>query len=115
MRWPPDCSSDLCSSDLDFSDKNIEFIEFIFRPHPDYEDIGTDAELIIDLGQISEDVIPNGRLNSEDGLPISASSQVTTDAWGRIPTLQPNNARDIDEQTQDQKSTRLNSSHVAMS
>ena len=85
---------------VDFSDKNIEFIEFIFRPHPDYEDIGTDAELIIDLGQISEDVIPNGRLNSEDGLPISASSQVTTDAWGRIPTLQPNNALDIDEQTQ---------------
>src|SRR5690625_7937372 len=84
MRWPPDCSSDLCSSDLDFSDKNIEFIEFIFRPHPDYEDIGTDAELIIDLGQISEDVIPNGRLNSEDGLPISASKIGRASCRGRV-------------------------------
>src|SRR5690625_8009895 len=100
MRWPPDCSSDLCSSDLDFSDKNIEFIEFIFRPHPDYEDIGTDAELIIDLGQISEDVIPNGRLNSEDRLPISASSQVTTDACARIPPLQPNHALALAAQTE---------------
>ncbi len=43
--------------------ENIEFIEFWLN----VEKASPDAKIYIDLGQISEDVIPNGILNTEDG------------------------------------------------
>src|SRR5690606_24351380 len=60
----------------DFTLKNIEFVEFVFRPFAenDAEDAGLDAKLYVDLGDISEDVIPNQRLNTEDGLSTTSAS-----------------------------------------
>jgi cell surface protein SprA len=83
----------------DFSLQNIEFIELIFRPHSEAGDAGEEAELIFDLGQISEDVIPNGRLNSEDGLCTGTFDAASLDAWGRIPRCTPNNAVDTNNDT----------------
>ena len=53
----------------DFGLKNIEFVEFIIRPfaeNPDNE-AGADAVMYLDLGSISEDILPDERLNQEDG------------------------------------------------
>ncbi|MFN3427051.1 MAG: cell surface protein SprA [Candidatus Thermochlorobacter sp.] len=74
-------------------DANVEFIEFWFK----YEALETGAgndigNLYLDLGIISEDVIPNGRLNTEDGMPISSDpngqndnpNDIGRDAYGRF-------------------------------
>ena len=94
----------LPESYTDFDVQNVEFVEFIFKPYPEnvQEDAGEDAKLYLDLGTISEDVIPNRRLNAEDGLTISGASDRDFDAWGRLPGGQENSAIDIDgNRTQD--------------
>jgi cell surface protein SprA len=52
----------------DFTLQNVEFVEFIVKVYPEEGGIDPDAKLYVDLGSISEDVLPNGVLNSEDGL-----------------------------------------------
>ncbi|MEZ4702647.1 MAG: cell surface protein SprA [Rhodothermales bacterium] len=75
----------------DFNLKNIEFVEFIVRVFPDGQsDAGPDAKLFVDLGSISEDVLPNGNLNNEDGLS-TATLGSAPDAWGRLPSVTPDN------------------------
>jgi len=78
----------------DFSLQNVEFVEFIFRPFPEGGDAGADAKLYLNLGNISEDVVPNGRLNSEDGLSSSFREE-DLDIWGRTPSGQTNEAIDV--------------------
>ncbi len=52
----------LSSTANNLTDQNIEFMEFWVK----LIDTPPDASLYIDLGLISEDVIPNNRLNTED-------------------------------------------------
>ncbi len=52
----------------DFSVQNVEFVEFIVKVYPQNGEVSDDAMLYLDLGTISEDVVPNERLNTEDGL-----------------------------------------------
>ncbi len=52
----------LSSSASNLVEEHIEFIEFWMHINKAPQD----AKLIVDLGQISEDVIPNGELNTED-------------------------------------------------
>lgn len=49
-----------------FNDQNIEYIEFVFRSYGNQNN--PNAKLFVDLGTISEDVIPDGRRNTERGL-----------------------------------------------
>ena len=73
----------------DFNLKNIEFVEFIMRPFTEgVPDAGPDAKLFVNLGFISEDIIPNGKLNNEDGLSISTVG-TPPDQWGRTPSVVP--------------------------
>ncbi len=83
----------------DFGDKNIEFIEFVFRPFPENEpsDAGREAKLYVDIGSISEDVIPNGKLNTEDGLSLSSVSAGDLDVWSRLSRGTQNSAIDVDD------------------
>lgn len=52
----------LSSTANNLVEQNIEFIEFWMK----IDNAPQNAKLYIDLGQISEDVIPNGELNTED-------------------------------------------------
>ena len=72
----------------DFNLKNIDFIEFIVRLFPENQqgDAGPEAKLYVDLGSISEDVVPNGRLNNEDGLQLTSVPPADIDPWGRTPS-----------------------------
>ncbi len=55
------------SYNTNFDAENIEYIEVMMRVStPDYQNNPT--QIFLDLGQISEDVIPNGALNTEDGI-----------------------------------------------
>jgi cell surface protein SprA len=61
---------------------NIEFVEFIFSPFGGRmadEPIDPGARLFIDLGRVSEDIIPDGELNTEDGMLVAG----TLTRWGR--------------------------------
>ena len=74
---------------------NIQFIEFWFKYQPLVDSVGAppdSGKLHIDIGIISEDVIPNRRLNTEDGMPINPEDfnpdQIAfgEDAYGRFNT-----------------------------
>ena len=83
----------------DFETQNIETIEFWlmdpFIDNPDHHG----GKLYINLGDISEDILRDGRKSFENGLPTSATVvDVDTTIWGRVPTMQPIvNAFDNDE------------------
>ena len=55
----------------DFSVQNVEFVEFIVKPYPQNGEMTDGAKLYVNLGTVSEDVVPNQRLNTEDGLSVS--------------------------------------------
>ncbi len=72
----------------DFEAANIEYIEF-WLMDPFTEDIDNKGDLYINLGEISEDILKDGRKSYENGLPTSAIVEnVDTTVWGRIPSLQ---------------------------
>ena len=83
----------------DFETQNIETIEFWlmdpFIDNPNHKG----GKLYINLGDISEDILRDGRKQFENGLPTSATVvNVDTTIWGRVPTTQPIvNAFDNDE------------------
>ena len=73
----------------DFEKANIEYIEFWlmdpFLTNPDAMFEGGD--LYIDLGDVSEDILRDGRKSFEHGLPLNEAEegQVETTLWGRVP------------------------------
>lgn len=81
----------------DFEANNIEYIEFwLMDPFLDPDDDGNEVpmntkggKLIFHLGDISEDILKDGRKSYEQGLPVDANvKNVDTTIWGRVPTLQ---------------------------
>lgn len=84
----------------DFETQNIETLEFWlmdpFIENPNH----TGGKLYINLGDISEDILRDGRKSFENGLPTNPNdlSSVDTTIWGRVPNTQPIvNAFDNDE------------------
>ena len=72
----------------DFEAANIEYIEF-WMMDPFGEDPDNKGELYINLGEVSEDILKDGRKSYENGLPTSAVVEnVDTTLWGRVPTVQ---------------------------
>lgn len=73
----------------DLVQNNIEFLEFWVQAIlPEGQDpTGLESEyegtIYIDLGTISEDIIPNARLNTEDGLSTTLNNLTEDDASGR--------------------------------
>ena len=74
----------------DFETQNIETIEF-WLMDPFIEDSNhTGGKLYFNLGDISEDILRDGRKSFENGLPASEEViNVDTTIWGRVPTTQP--------------------------
>ena len=74
----------------DFEATNIEYIEFwLMDPFADEAFANNPGKLYINLGDISEDILRDGRKFYENGLPSTAVVEnVDTTIWGRVPTLQ---------------------------
>ncbi len=83
----------------DFEQTNVEFIQFwIMDPYNDdtRSDLGTQGnsqgKLIVNIGNISEDVLRDGQMSFENGLPIDPANPnglaTQETEWGRIPTTQ---------------------------
>ena len=73
----------------DFEASNIAYIEFWMMDPFVYDSTSTGGDFYIDLGNISEDILRDGRKEFEQGLPTSAVvTNVDTTVWGRIPLVQ---------------------------
>ena len=73
----------------DFEAANIESIDFwLMDPFID-NPTSTGGKLYFNLGDISEDILRDGRKSYENGLPTSSEVEnVDTTIWGRVPKLQ---------------------------
>ena len=73
----------------DFEKANIEYIEFWlmdpFLTNPDQ--LFTGGDMYIDLGDVSEDILRDGKKSFEHGLPLSnnETSLIDNTIWGRSP------------------------------
>ena len=77
----------------DFQAANIEFIQiWVMDPYNDdvpVADRNTTGELVINLGNISEDVLKDSRNAFENGLPVDNNfSLVDTTVWGLVSSVQ---------------------------
>ncbi len=70
----------------DFESVNVEYIEFwlldpfIYNPNSD------GGDFVINLGEVSEDVLKDGRKFFENGLPVDGDqTTVDTTVWGKVP------------------------------
>lgn len=79
---------------VDFEAANIEFIEFwMLNPYMEKGDgssISKDGDMYIDLGNVSEDIMRDGRQFFENALPTGPGIGSTANStWGRVPVLPP--------------------------
>ena len=94
-------------SQTDFEAANVEYIEFWMLDPFIYNPESKGGELYINLGEISEDILKDGKKFFENGLPVSGTeeekeSAVDRTPWGKVPNRQstvyafdsdPNNRR----------------------
>jgi cell surface protein SprA len=82
----------------DFEAANIEYVEFWMMDPFIKNQNSTGGQLYVHLGNISEDILKDGRRSWENGLPKSGIiSGVDTSVWGRVPNgIQVTNAFDND-------------------
>ncbi|MCH5311879.1 MAG: cell surface protein SprA [Prevotella sp.] len=74
----------------DFEAANIEYIEFwLLDPFIYTRQNGTASQyggdLYINLGEVSEDILRDGKKFYESGMPVDGTSSFTTTQWGKIP------------------------------
>lgn len=76
-------------SSTDFEQSNVEFVQFwVLDPYVDGEANGP-GELVFNLGNISEDILKDGRKQYENGLPgVDSQELVTPTVWGEVPATQ---------------------------
>ncbi len=76
----------------DFDASNIEFIEF-WMMDPFVKGANQGGELYFNLGNVSEDILRDGKKSVENGLPTDGNLNdgplISTTTWGKIPSVQP--------------------------
>ncbi len=74
----------------DFEAANIEYVEFwLLDPFIYTREDGTASQyggdLYLNLGEVSEDILRDGKKFYESGMPVDGTSSFTTTQWGKIP------------------------------
>jgi len=74
----------------DFETSNVEYIEFwMLDPFIYTRQEGTASQyggdLYFNLGEVSEDVLRDGKKFYESGMPVDGSGSFTTTQWGKVP------------------------------
>ncbi len=73
----------------DFEATNIEYIEFWMMDPFTEDTLHPGGYLYFNLGDVSEDILRDGRKSFENGLPPGAEiTKVDTTIWGRVPKIQ---------------------------
>lgn len=76
-------------SSTNFEQSNVEFVQFwVMDPYVDGIATGP-GELVLNLGNISEDILVDGRKQYENGLPAQNGNDLTAQTvWGQVPATQ---------------------------
>lgn len=74
----------------DFETANVEYMEFWLLDPFIYTSLQDDAskyggDLYINLGEISEDILRDGKKFYESGMPVDGTASYTETQWGRVP------------------------------
>ena len=74
----------------DFETANVEYIEFWLMDPFIYTNQQGDAneyggDLYINLGEVSEDILKDGKKFHESGMPVDGTGHFSNTAWGKIP------------------------------
>ena len=74
----------------DFEAANVEYIEFWLMDPFIYTSNQSDAadyggDLFIDLGEVSEDILRDGKKFYESGMPVDGTGSFSQTPWGKIP------------------------------
>lgn len=73
----------------DFESANIEYIEFWLLDPYIYNEDHEGGDLYFNLGDVSEDVLKDGKKFFENGLPVDGDlGNVDTTIWGKVPKIQ---------------------------
>ena len=71
----------------DFESANIQYIEFWMLDPFIYDQMNMGGDLYFNLGEVSEDILKDGKKFFENGLPASSNSyEFEETVWGRTPT-----------------------------
>ena len=71
----------------DFEAANIEYIEFWMLDPFIYTPNATGGDLYLNLGEVSEDVLLDGKKFFENGMPVDGdSAKWESTVWGKVPT-----------------------------
>lgn len=72
----------------DFEGANIQYIEFWLLDPFIYEQTDMGGDLYFNLGEVSEDILKDGKKFFENGLPANGNSYGSEETvWGRVPTI----------------------------
>ena len=73
-----------------FKKANVEYIQFwMLDDFIDYDSSEFElGEIVFHLGNISEDILPDGKKQYENGLPVKASDLYENSNWGKTPSSQ---------------------------
>ncbi len=70
----------------DFETNVIEYIEF-WMQNPFLKSPASNGQLVLNLGNVSEDILKDGRRFYENGMPTpNIPASVDSSTWGRVPT-----------------------------
>lgn len=74
----------------DFEAANIEYVQFWLLDPFIYDSLSNEGgELYLNFGEISEDVLKDGRKSFENGLPVDGdTTYLTSTVWGRVSNRQ---------------------------
>lgn len=75
-----------------FVNANVEYVEFwMMDPYADGETFGANPKLLLHLGNVSEDVLKDGKLLYENGLPTAndTTTKIDNTNWGIQPKQSP--------------------------
>ena len=74
-------------STSDFETSNVQYIEFwLLDPFIYTKDsLEYGGKMVINLGDISEDVLKDGKKSYESGLPVNSAASTTNTSWGKVP------------------------------
>lgn len=99
-----------------FVNSNIEYVEFwMMDPYADGNNLGSNPKLKLQLGNVSEDVLKDGKLQYENGLPTpNQMNSTSTTNWGvqpnQFPILYAFSTEGEDREAQDTGLDGLNNS-----
>lgn len=76
-------------SSTNFEQSNVEFVQFwVLDPYVDGI-TSSEGELVLNFGNVSEDILKDGKKQYENGLPgVGSDELVSPSSWGQVPATQ---------------------------